>query len=360
MVWNLNLLSRPRIVQYPAFQRFRRHYLAIQCCCNAINSNIIGIFHICREASAAANRLYDKLVINIILDGFMAQGEECPFLYVNYNIDTVYLEISYGHTILRRTVRQDCLKDMSRVEYLAILLKETPPIELTAHIFFQEIHQRCLGLKKLTFVDYWLCRTVEEYVNDVKFVEMQTPEEYAYDEPVRQVLDDRNAYVDIPSLGNLLPRIALATRLKELMETQNPWTDMRFAFVLLATRTQGSNYWMLRYPVFDISYAAGQFMNPVPYVGHPYNFPPQGKVIHHGEARRRLKFGNVNTFGASGYTLHDHMHTENIELPETGEAYLIDCRPESRSILTQGSICEHCRRRRWDPALGFRDVFWRP
>jgi hypothetical protein len=204
----------------------------------------------CQEARQCVASRYKKL---IVASSEEIQGlDPChPFLYVRYELDTVFLDLAEWN----RESEQDFLYGLSQVQFLAVQCELQPD---NFEIIETLEHLRPLGeiLSSVTFVamhDYHhdkMGQGLSEWtlveIPASEVMGLPTPPPFDWDFP-----DDRESLVAIDELGNMVYQCAAAYELKttfcEYQMDHPEWRNISVSCSLLAIKEVGLGHWCIHY-----------------------------------------------------------------------------------------------------------------
>jgi hypothetical protein len=221
------------------------------------------------------------------------------FVYVDYNIDTFYVEDRPG-------VNRIIAPYLGKVQHLAFAAQ--PP---TAFTKWAMLKRDCPMLKDITFIDL---PDGFRHKHDEEWRLVDVPADFGPAITLPQ-LDDHGHYIDerlvkaVDDHGNLA---LFGAEVKETLEDfakpardQAGWKNISLKIAIVAQRKIDSLPWRLIYPVWDV-------------------IPNYWKDVRF------------------------HWHEEPVLL---GDGAITSCRP----ALHPNRLCDDCRRQRW---LQFNDAFW--
>jgi hypothetical protein len=192
--------------------------------------------------------VYKKLIVTLNPSSPISLGEKQPFVYVDYNIDAVYLELNY----ITPEVHSKLFPYLCNVKQFTMLEHDFQALE-TQKIFWYIVRVSCPLLEHITFVAQW-CQNHYEYGYEWALVYFPAnwaisilPDyEHAFS-PERAILSDR---VGILKFMAAEAR-ELAEKIESYIERYPEWKGVSFDVALRARRRNANSCWKTHYLPYD-------------------------------------------------------------------------------------------------------------
>jgi len=139
------------------------------------NATIATISYVCKESLGVVDRTYTrykKLPVSL-QDGRLSQG--APFLYINYNVDTVYIELC----LRSKEQVKSAIKNLSLIKHLAVAEGKTyegyPDRSYydVPELLWDEVRTACLQLKNFRFGDCGTQGTTKSFLSSTFLIILQ-------------------------------------------------------------------------------------------------------------------------------------------------------------------------------------------
>ena len=296
-IWK-HTLPGPRVVPICIWDMRLADSRAVSKHCASLNSSI-NITSVCHEARALVMETYDRILNVVWQPSYATDHESDAFVYVDYNIDKVYVE----DQAKANGILENYLVKVQHVAFRGdgVLLSR----DFMRWDFVKIV---CPRLKSITFVDSWhLCG--HEYGQESRLIEVpagicpaltlpQLTPDGVYDEVHEKVLEEH---------GDIAFQCAVTREIMKYFEKhfmdQAEWKNISLKLAIHARRKIGSYQWILTY------------------------------WVH----------GNIDNMEDDA-----HWHEEPVLL---GDGALTSCRP----VPHANHLCDDCGTQRW---LQSNDAFW--
>ncbi|KAE9365445.1 hypothetical protein N431DRAFT_447105 [Stipitochalara longipes BDJ] len=242
-VWK-HALPRARVIPFPISSIFLGNRAEIVERCHAINS-AITIALVCREAQDVLRGTYQKLlaVMPSSFDDVKSTEESQPFVYIDYNVDTLCIQHCRGNEEL-----QLMMQVLSKVKHLAWIQEP---------IYHSEMHWPLFrsipnGLKSFTVVGThdieshdigkeWKLVKIPQYLKSRCSLDQDNGGEY----------DEGEECEALQKYGHFALDCCYAKNLKGKFDSDAKdhaeWKGILFDCAILANRWRGSHQWNLNY-----------------------------------------------------------------------------------------------------------------
>jgi hypothetical protein len=308
-IWK-HALPGPRVVPYVPGRR--RQCVGKRC--SAANSTI-KITYVCRESYQVVQSAYEKLPV--IFDPSTVQcSEKQPYVYVDYSIDAIYVELNWFALEEQKAI----CPHLSKVKHVATNECNMRNPKVDSPEFWDILRVSFPIIERVTFIIMQWRLHDHEYTEEWAVVPFPSEPRYNFaltdfdNSPGRALLSDE--------VGQLKLLVAESQALREEIDSyinDHPeWGQVSFEVGLRARKTSTSNYWKIHY-VFISDHNAGELDS----------LDAQNEEFE--------------------YTIH--WHGEPVKL---GKGTLTSCDPISEEV-PDDDLCSICGEQRW--ATG-QDAYW--